>query len=431
MLKKRWSQVLKVLVLASAASALWGAACADVYKEIDLSNLPALESGGDTKAAQASDARPIQASRDPGEPFFVLCYHRFLHHADGDEDLAQAEYQMPMEEFEWQMQYLKDNGFHPISQEQLMGYWFEGKPLPLKPVLITFDDGFRTIYRDAFPVMKTMKYPSILFLYTAFIRNRELADKHREEEGSKAGKKAEKKVEALEDSDILEMQKSEMVVESHTTHHLNLGKENEKKDPDEGGKLLTDELTEPLTFIETRFKRKPQWLAYPYGVYDPSVLKAVQDAGYQLAFTVNPGPNDRTVPPLMLKRNLVLYPISHERFARIFTDKVLHLKNLTPGDGALIDSPKPVISGKIEDEIIPKSVKVHIGNQVLKAQYNPKTHLFRHVLTSPLKRGGHIFEVQAKDKEGNTYVYDWYFRIKHVLDEKNKTADEGGDATQN
>ena len=431
MLKERRSKALRFLGLASAMFALCGAACAEAYKEIDLSNLPALESGGDTKAAQGPEAREVSVSQDPGEPFFVLCYHRFLHHADEDEDLAQAEYQMPLEEFQWQMQYLKDNGFHPISQEQLKDYWFEGKPLPLKPVLITFDDGFRTIYRDAFPVMKTMKYPSILFLYTAFVKNRELADKRREEEGSEAGKKAEKKVEALEDSDILEMQKSEMVVESHTTHHLNLGKENEKRDPEGAKKLLTDELSEPLTFIETRFKRKPQWLAYPYGVYDPAVLKAVEDAGYQLAFTVNPGPNDRTVPPLMLKRNLVLYPISHERFARIFTDKVLHLKKLTPADGALIDSPKPVISGKIEDEILPKSVKVQIGNQILKAQYNPKTHLFRHVLTTPLKRGGHIFAVQAKDKDGNTYVYNWYFRIKHTKDEKNKTGDEGGDATQN
>ncbi len=399
---------------------------------LDLSPLPALESASAVKAPTPTAVFAPVASSDPAaddEPFYVLCYHRFLNHPDEDEDLAQAEYQMPLEEFKWQMQYLKDNGFHPISKEQLMGYWFQGKPLPLKPVLITFDDGFRTIYRDAFPVIKTQGYPTILFLYTKFVEYRELAAKKREEEGTKH--KTPKKFEALEDSDILDMEKSGMMVESHTANHLNLGKEGEKLDAAGARKLWTYELNQPLTFIETRFKNKPDWLAYPYGVYDPGILKVTETEGYKLAFTVNPGPNDRTLPPLMLKRNLVLYPISHDRFAAIFKDKVLHLKGLTPGDGVLIDSQKPVISAKILDDVVPKSVQLQVGNHFMKVQYNPKTHVFSRQLQAPLARGGHILTAMATDKNGSTRVFNWYFRIRHLQPETSPKDEGTDDATEN
>src|SRR5690348_7013294 len=72
----------------------------------------------------------------PEQDFFVLCYHRFLNQPPGEDDPEQTEYETLMDDFKWQMDYLKENGFTPISQEQLMGYWFQGKPLPLKPVLL-------------------------------------------------------------------------------------------------------------------------------------------------------------------------------------------------------------------------------------------------------------------------------------------------------
>ncbi len=393
--------------------------------------LPPFTAWGTDLTATTSDPAPAAAPGMPGsdEPFYVLCYHRFLHHPDEAEDLTQAQYQMPIEEFQWQMQYLKGNGFHPISQEQLMAYWFQGKPLPLKPVLITFDDGFRTVYTDAYPVIKPLGYPSIFFLYTHFVEYGELALKKKKEISQKHQGKL--STEALTDDDIFEMEKSGMVVESHTANHLNMGMVGEKLAAAAAQKLWTYELSQPLTFIESRFGNKPDWLAYPYGVYDPGILKAVRDLGYKLAFTVNPGPNDRTVPPLVLKRNLILYPISHERFADIFKDKVLHLKNLSPGDGDLINSQEPVISGQILDNVVPKSVQLQVGSHILQSQYDPQTHIFRHPVGAPLPRGGHILTARAMDKNGCTRVYNWYFRIKHLPEGKNPKEEGTTDAVEN
>src|SRR5581483_667519 len=192
-------------------------------------------------------------------------------------------------------------------------------------------------------------------------------------------------------------------------------------------RLLRYELNEPLTFIEGHFKRKPEMIAYPYGVYDPAILKATQEAGYKLAFTVNPGPNDRTVPHLMLKRNLILYPISHEKFAEIFNEKVLHLVSLSPGDGQEINGFRPVISARIADEIDPRSLRLQLGNHVMRVKYDPKTHLISHPVGADLKQGGHIFCLTAKDMNGQKRVYNWYFRVKYKHSKNNETQKESAD----
>ena len=96
---------------------------------------PAVVSGS-AKAGTAS-------SYDTG--FTVLCYHRFLgkprpdqpaaNQAPGkgkptEKEILYSLYNLPVEEFRWEMKYLKDHGITPISIEQLKAYWFEGKPLP-------------------------------------------------------------------------------------------------------------------------------------------------------------------------------------------------------------------------------------------------------------------------------------------------------------
>jgi len=343
-------------------------------------------------AAAAKDgltATATPAAYDNG--FTVLCYHRFVERPETVRKPL-SEYRLPMEAFRWQMQYLKDQGIKPISMDQLKAYWFEGKPLPDKAVLLTFDDGFRSIYEKAYPVVKEFGYPGVLFLYTDFIRSQS---------------------DSLRYSEIEEMQKNGFDLESHTKSHLNLGLEGEKRTPGQFSQLVNVELNEPIEFIQDRFGVHPWILAYSYGVYNPEVLRQAEKAKYQLAFTVNPGPNDKTVPPLQLRRNLILYPTSPQAFKNIFEDKVLHLSGFKPGDGEVIAGEEPVISGNILDDVEPKSIQFQLGNHPLVFSYNPQTHLLRHQIKAPLKAGGHMLTLSATDKKGQKRVYSWYFRVKH------------------
>lgn len=341
------------------------------------------------EAAPPADTATPETINDNG--FVVLCYHRFVAHPERFKT-ALSEYRFPQEEFRWQMQYLKDHNIVPISLQQLKDYWFKGKALPPKAVLLTFDDGFSSLYNVMFPVLQQFKYPGILFLYTDFLKGQG---------------------DSLSFEDVKAMQKYGMSLESHTKSHLNLGFVEEKKQPAEFAKLLTEELSVPVSFIRDKFGYTATTLAYPYGVYNDDIIAETKRQNYQLAFTVNAGPNDRTVPPLMLKRDLVLNPCSHEAFAALFQPKVLHLAQVQPADGQFILSHEPMISMVIKDAIDYKTIKLSVGTKPIPYHYNPITHVLSHQMKAPLKSGGHFLTVEATDLNGQDRIYTWYFRIKH------------------
>ncbi len=346
------------------------------------------------------------AAEDEG--FTVLCYHRFVGKPDSHSGPVSANqapvteksakaalfslYNLPLEEFRWEMKYLKDHGITPISIEQLKAYWFDGKPLPAKAVLLTFDDGFRSIYEIAYPVVKRYRYPAVLFAYTDFIKW---------QKGS------------LRYDDILTMQKDNWTIESHTKSHLHMGKDEENYSAKDFDSLLQEELGTPVSFIKDHFDYTTNVLAYPYGDYNDDIAAKTQAMGYKLAFGVCPGPNDRTVPPLKLHRNLMLYPVKHESFKEIFEYKVLHLSDMFPEDGQWISDHKPAIKVKILDNVVPASVSLGFDSHPADFKYDPATKLLTHLSGEKLSSGGHILTVKAEDAQGQKLTYSWFFRIKH------------------
>ncbi|MBQ5821842.1 MAG: polysaccharide deacetylase family protein, partial [Selenomonadaceae bacterium] len=92
----------------------------------------------------------------------VLSYHQV-----NDEDNNALT--VPTAVFEQQMAYLHDNGYHAITPDQLNAYLTEGAPLPEKPVLITFDDGYRDNYENAFPILQKYGMTATIFLISDFM----------------------------------------------------------------------------------------------------------------------------------------------------------------------------------------------------------------------------------------------------------------------
>ena len=78
-------------------------------------------------------------------PASVLLYHSICKEASGEN-----QYTISTERFESDLIWLKDHGFTSVSASQLIGYVENGSPLPSKPVLITFDDGYMNNYSLAF-----------------------------------------------------------------------------------------------------------------------------------------------------------------------------------------------------------------------------------------------------------------------------------------
>jgi peptidoglycan/xylan/chitin deacetylase (PgdA/CDA1 family) len=103
----------------------------------------------------------------------ILGYHRICDPPDEerypfDPELISAS----PEDFAWQMEYVKEH-FNAVTFARLIEHIEHGTPLPPRPIIITFDDGFRDNYANAFPVLRRLGIPATIFLSTGYLDNRE------------------------------------------------------------------------------------------------------------------------------------------------------------------------------------------------------------------------------------------------------------------
>jgi peptidoglycan/xylan/chitin deacetylase (PgdA/CDA1 family) len=93
----------------------------------------------------------------------VLCYHD-IHESEGEKDLSIA-----VNRFSVQLKYLKENGYNTISIKQLLDYWDNKTALPAKPVLLTFDDGYKSMYTMLYPLLQEYGMKATVFILPHFI----------------------------------------------------------------------------------------------------------------------------------------------------------------------------------------------------------------------------------------------------------------------
>ena len=166
------------------------------------------------------------------------------------------------EDFENQLKTILDNGLTPISPDQLVQHLRTGEPLPEKPVLLTFDDGYVGHYEHVLPLLRKYQVPATFFVFPGKI------------DGKVAGRST------LTWAQVKEMAADPLVtIGSHSvTHPADL---RELSDED-----LTYEVVESKRRLESELGIPMQYFSYPTGYYDERVAKAVADAGYMAAFTM-------------------------------------------------------------------------------------------------------------------------------------------------
>jgi len=167
-------------------------------------------------------------------------------------------------EFDEQMSYLHDNGYTTISPDQLLDYIQYNEPLPENPILITFDDGYRDAYLEAYPILKKYNFTATIFLITDYVGNNSRY---------------------LTWEQVKEMHDNGFVFGSHTLNHISLaGATNE---------YVEYQLGKSREAIEWQLKEPVKYFAYPGGFYSQTTTQLLQQTGYRGAFTVNLG-RDKT-----------------------------------------------------------------------------------------------------------------------------------------
>lgn len=252
-------------------------------------------------------------SRDqnPNE-FTVMSYHEI---ADKSETLDPF-YTVSPENFERQIRWLIDNGYHFVSVDDIIRYRKHHKPLPSKAVLLTFDDGYQSVYANAYPILKKYKIPAVVALVGIWLQSKEKVDF----DGQTIDRSK-----FLSRSEIKEMVASGLIAigsHSYNLHHGITGNPQGNQQPAAtthqwlpGQKRYEDDKTyrqrvyndlrQNIKFLKSYTGQEPHVIVWPYGRYNDDVRKVAEELGMPVGLTLDDGSNTRTTPLWGLRRILV------------------------------------------------------------------------------------------------------------------------------
>jgi peptidoglycan/xylan/chitin deacetylase (PgdA/CDA1 family) len=200
--------------------------------------------------------------------------------------------------FEAQLKLIQERGYKVIPLAALVAALGDSAaPLPERAVVLTADDGHRTVYSDMFPLIQRLKIPVTLFIYPSAISNADYA---------------------MTWAQLAEMKASGLVdIQSHTFWHPNFNVEKKRLAPAAYEKFTQDQLLKSKAVLEQRFGEKVDLLAWPFGIRDDQLDQWAQAAGYVAAFTIERRPVTRSDKIMALPRFIVTNLDRGERFVSL------------------------------------------------------------------------------------------------------------------
>lgn len=162
---------------------------------------------------------------------------------------------VPRASFRKQMGWLEQQGYEAVTLEQVEEAWYHGGTLPPKPVVLSFDDGYRPQYTFALPTLRRHGWAGVLNLKA---------------EGSD-----------LYESNVKAMLAAGWELAAHTIHHSDLTTLE--------GAALEEEVAGSRKLLQREYGVPVKNFCYPSGRFDSTVIAAVEAAGYVGATTELPG----------------------------------------------------------------------------------------------------------------------------------------------
>ena len=223
------------------------------------------------------------ADSENGTKVLILNYHKI--------DNTFISLAIRPDDFDTQMKYLSENGYHTISPDELYDSLAGTGELPDNPVMITFDDGYEDNYANAYPILKKYGFKATIFVVTSFL------DKNKK--GYMSWDQAR------------EMDANGISIQSHTVDHKSM--------TDLTDDQLRMELVDSKKKAEKELGHLVNYMAYPTGTYNLHIAQMVKEAGYKAAFTIKYGNVDKASNIYALER----VPIFHtEQTNKDFMERI-------------------------------------------------------------------------------------------------------------
>lgn len=257
---------------------------------------------------------------DDGLSFSVLCYH------DVRDNLRDTLESWPertvldtydlIQQFEW----LRENGYNMVSLDAILTARNGGKKLPPNALLLTFDDGYRSMYTRVFPLLKLFNYPAIVSLVGKFMEDTN--------DGQVlCGDDRVPREQFVTWPQVQEMVASGLVEVASHSYNLHTGvtsnpqgstppsaithiyyeqEQRYESDAEYYARIQAD-LVRNSTLIEREIGKRPRVMVWPYSAYNMLCIQAARAAGMPITMNLEAGPNTPDVPLSRVRRSMMLF----------------------------------------------------------------------------------------------------------------------------
>jgi peptidoglycan/xylan/chitin deacetylase (PgdA/CDA1 family) len=214
----------------------------------------------------------------------ILMFHRVASEATATDAVSRS-LTIPPEVFAAELRWLHDNGYHPVTLRAVFLALYEGAPLPARPLVLTFDDGYVDAVTTIAPLLRRYGWPATFFVITG-----------------RLGETA-----FLTWPEVRALDSAGDEIGSHTVDHVDL--------PAADAASRWAEVADSKRALERHLGHPVYWFAYPAGRYDQEVEADLVRAGYLLAVTTDPGSTISSASPMATPRVRIAGPGSVEQLA--------------------------------------------------------------------------------------------------------------------
>jgi poly-beta-1,6-N-acetyl-D-glucosamine N-deacetylase len=276
-------------------------------------------------------ARGEPALAWPADTFAMLCYHDVRDQLRERPDLYTVETRELTRQFAW----LRAQGYHVVSIEEVIAARREHRRLPDRAVVLSFDDGLQSVYTRAFPLLEAFNYPAVVGLVGAW-----LAPAAAGEGPVQFPDETLSRADFLRPEQILEMRRSGLIEFASHSYAMHVGavanpqgnlepaaavrlydaaRGGYESDADYRERIRRD-LARSSDEVLSLSGARPRIIVWPYGDHNRATDAIARDLGMPIGFTLEVGLNTPDIPLSRLRRTLVTYDFTTADLARVLQE---------------------------------------------------------------------------------------------------------------
>ena len=210
-----------------------------------------------------------------------------MYHAVMENPSRSGKYVITPELLRKDIEYILTEGYTPVFISDLINYVYSDSPLPEKPIVLTFDDGYYNNYLYAYPITKEYNVKAVISIIGKYTHEQSLS-----------GEKQAESYSHVSWDQLREMTASGLwEVQNHTYDMHTTGKQNgilavEAKTDEKKNDIIKEDILKLQDLIKENLGTVPDTFTYPFGSYDENTKKLIESLGFRASLSCIEGINE-------------------------------------------------------------------------------------------------------------------------------------------